>query len=279
MSVGRAIGGSGTVPSGGDGLVRFGSALMLAALALAAAWYGGWPAALVIAAVVAIVHLEWTGLTEAWSWMPTIFTAGVAVAIIVAAATSLTLGLGLVGLAIVGAAITGGGVWRPAGVAYAAALGFGLLALRFAPQFGFAAIIVLFATVWASDTGAFVVGRTIGGPKLWPRVSPKKTWAGAVGGLVAAVVAGLIAAAVLGARVGTGLVAVVAVLGIAAQAGDLFESWVKRRFGAKDTGRLVPGHGGLMDRVDGLVWAAALAAIIGWLHRGVADVAGGMLQW
>lgn len=279
MNLSHTAGKSRMMSVGGDLLLRFGSAIVLAAVALASAWYGGWPAALVVAAAATIVHVEWIALTEVPSWRPAIFTAGVAVAIIVAAAGWLAIGLGLIGVAIAGAAITGRGVWRPLGVAYAAALGFGLLVLRFAPELGLAAIIVLFAIVWASDTGAFVAGRLIGGPKLWPRVSPGKTWAGAGIGLAAAVAAGLAAAGYFGLRIGANLVVVVTVLGIAAQAGDLFESWVKRRFGAKDSGRLIPGHGGLMDRVDGLVFAAALAAVIGWLSGGAAGVARGMLQW
>ena len=111
-----------------------------------------------------------------------------------------------------------------AGVVYAAVLGFGLVTLRLTPDHGFEAMIVLFAVVWGTDTGAFFAGRLIGGPKLWPRVSPKKTWAGAVGGLAAGIAAGLLASAVLDLPVGGALFLVSAVLSVASQAGDLFES-------------------------------------------------------
>jgi phosphatidate cytidylyltransferase len=158
-------------------------------------------------------------------------------------------------------------------------LGFGLLMLRLSPEEGRQATFFLLAVVSGTDTGAYFAGRTIGGPKLWPAISPNKTWAGAVGGLAMGLVAGLAVAAVFAVPVGPPLVAVAAVLSIAAQAGDLFESWVKRRFGAKDSGNIVPGHGGLMDRVDGLTFAAALAVLGGWLHGGAGDLAGGLLRW
>jgi phosphatidate cytidylyltransferase len=144
---------------------------------------------------------------------------------------------------------------------------------------GLAAIAVLFAIVWATDTGAYFIGRLIGGPKLWPAISPKKTWAGAVGGLVAGAAVGTGAAMAFGADFTVLTVAVTAVLSISAQAGDLFESWVKRRFGAKDSGRLVPGHGGLMDRVDGLASAAVAAVVVGWLAGRGGDVTVGLLPW
>ena len=182
-------------------------------------------------------------------------------------------------LAIAAAAVTGGGPWRPAGVAYGAALGLGLLLLRYAPEHGLAAVLVVFAVVWGTDSGAFFVGRTIGGPKLWPAISPKKTWSGAIGGLVAGVAIGLVVAALAQVPLAPVLALVCAVLSLAAQAGDLFESAVKRTFGAKDSGIIVPGHGGLMDRVDGLVFAVAAAVIVGLLHGGPSHLAAGLLTW
>jgi phosphatidate cytidylyltransferase len=185
-------------------------------------------------------------------------------------------GLIIVGLAIVAAALTMS-TWRPVGVAYAATLGASLLLLRLAPD-GLSAVLIVLAVVWATDTGAYVAGKLIGGAKLWPAVSPNKTWAGAAGGLVAGVLAGLVVAIILGLPIGAMLILVCAGLSAAAGAGDLFESWVKRSFGAKDSGRLVPGHGGLMDRVDGLVFAAGFAVLVGWLHSG-ADLARGLIFW
>ena len=158
-------------------------------------------------------------------------------------------------------------------------LGLGLLLLRDAPEHGLAAVVVVFAIVWGTDSGAFFVGRAIGGPKLWPAISPKKTWAGAVGGLVAGIVIGLVVAGLARVSVAPGLALVSAFLSLASQAGDLSESAIKRHFGAKDSGIIVPGHGGMMDRVDGLVFAVAAAVIIGLLHGGPAHLALGLLRW
>ena len=132
--------------------------------------------------------------------------------------------------------------------------------LRRDPQWGFMALLFLFATVWATDIFAFLCGRAIGGPLLWPRVSPKKTWAGAIGGLAG----GLPLLSSSPMRVGVRTAAAAGLMGlvlsILAQAGDLFEVGVKRRFGAKDASQLIPGHGGLMDRLDGFLVAAFAAA-------------------
>ena len=133
--------------------------------------------------------------------------------------------------------------------------------------------------VWTTDVGAYFVGRAVGGPKLMPQVSPNKTWAGALGGMGAAVI---VAVAVAKAVALTNLFAIAmlaVVLSVCAQGGDLFESVLKRRFGAKDSSRLIPGHGGLMDRLDGFVTASVAAVLIG-LVRGGFDAPGrGLLVW
>jgi phosphatidate cytidylyltransferase len=157
--------------------------------------------------------------------------------------------------------------------------GLSLLFLRDSPDHGLEAIAILVVVVAATDIGAFVAGRAIGGPKLWPAVSPKKTWAGAIGGLAAGVVGGVVTASLFDLEIGTALIAVIVVLSVSSQFGDLFESWVKRRFGAKDSGTLVPGHGGLMDRVDGLVFAAVVAVMIGIGHNGLGNPAQGLVVW
>ncbi len=137
-------------------------------------------------------------------------------------------------------------------------------------------VLWLFAVVWATDVGAFAAGRLIGGPRLAPRVSPKKTWAGAAGGLAAALAVSAAAAALGLAGPGaladpTVVILLGAALGIAAQAGDLLESAIKRRFGVKDVSHIIPGHGGAMDRVDGILVAAPVAAGLVWLAaRGAA---------
>jgi len=140
------------------------------------------------------------------------------------------------------------------------------------PRLGLVAILWMFAVVWLTDIAAYFAGRRFGGPKLWPRVSPKKTWSGFFGGLVAGVAAGGIVVLVAGrfgvaAPVSFAIVVLLsAVASVLSQLGDLGESALKRRFGAKDSGVLIPGHGGVMDRLDGF-WAAA--ALIGLVLAGV----------
>jgi phosphatidate cytidylyltransferase len=169
--------------------------------------------------------------------------------------------------------------WAAGGVVYAGALLLAPALLRGDPQWGLTALLFLFANVWITDIFAYFCGRAIGGPLLWPRVSPKKTWSGAIGGLAGGVAASVAVAYASG--VGKlGIVGVMAlVLSVLAQAGDLFESAVKRRFGAKDASHLIPGHGGLMDRFDGFLVAALAALLIGMIRQGTAAPARGLLIW
>lgn len=266
----RAERGSGLVP-------RIVSGVVLAAIALLAIVAGGWVFATVVAIAMGIVHLEWAKLSDGSPWPTAVFTAGLAVA-----AAMITLGftegaLMIVALAIFTSALTLS-VWRPAGVTYAAVFGVGLLLLRLSPSDGLIAVLLVGLVVAATDTAAYFTGRAIGGAKLWPAISPGKTWAGAIGGLVGATAAGGLAAFFAGLPLALPLLMVFAGLSITAQAGDLFESWVKRRFGVKDSGRLIPGHGGLMDRVDGLIFAVGFALVVGWLHAGP-DLASGLVRW
>jgi phosphatidate cytidylyltransferase len=267
-----------TMP-GREMLVRIASGIVLAAVTLACAWFGGWAGWLGVSVVVVIVHLEWLGLTgDDWK-VGLAFTATMLIAFAAAVAGHTAPGLGLAALAMLAAGATSREPWRPAGILYCATLGFGLLLLRQAPEHGLAAVLFVFAVVWLTDTGAYFAGRAIGGPKLLPAISPKKTWAGAVGGLVAGLVAGFIVAICSGIPLTIQLGIVAVLLSVASQLGDLFESWVKRRFGAKDAGTIVPGHGGLMDRVDGLIFGVGLALLIGWLHGGPDGLANGLLLW
>jgi phosphatidate cytidylyltransferase len=151
--------------------------------------------------------------------------------------------------------------------------------LRADTEFGFVAVMFLFAIVWATDIVAYFLGRLIGGPKLLPRVSPKKTWSGALGGLAAALLAAIAVAKLAGLSGLLSVALVAAMLSSVAQAGDLFESQLKRRFGAKDSSHLIPGHGGLMDRLDGFVFAATVAALVGVLRGGLEAPALGLLVW
>jgi phosphatidate cytidylyltransferase len=141
-----------------------------------------------------------------------------------------------------------------------------------------AALMLVLLVVWGSDIGGYVAGRGIGGPKLWPRVSPNKTWAGAIGGFVVSVLVGL-GFSLLGFGKAVPLLVLSAMLSIAAQCGDLFESAVKRHFGVKDSSHIIPGHGGILDRLDGFVAAIVLAAIIGFLRYGADGVGRGLMVW
>jgi phosphatidate cytidylyltransferase len=169
--------------------------------------------------------------------------------------------------------------WLAGGIAYAAVLLFAPIILRRDPLLGFAAIAFLFAVVWATDIAAYFAGRALGGPKLWPAVSPKKTWSGAIGGTLGGIAAGVLTVKLCGLSVAPMLVLVAGVLSVIAQAGDLLESAVKRQFGAKDAGSIIPGHGGVMDRLDGFLTAAAAAAMVGLIRGGLDAPARGLLVW
>jgi phosphatidate cytidylyltransferase len=168
--------------------------------------------------------------------------------------------------------------WLVAGVVYAGAAAFCPMVLRADPDFGLVAIFFLFAVVWMTDIAAYFVGRIFGGPKLWPAVSPNKTWSGALGGLAGAVLAAFVVAS-FAALSHRAAIVLAALLSVASQTGDLFESHLKRRFGAKDASHIIPGHGGVMDRLDGFIFAATLATLIGLARGGWSGPGRGLLEW
>lgn len=151
--------------------------------------------------------------------------------------------------------------WVMFGIPYLVGSGLALLYLRQEFSNGMALTFYLFLSVWATDIGAYAAGRLIGGPKLLPDVSPNKTWAGLLGGMVAAAVVGVLVALASDASVPLYPFLFGLVLAVVSQLGDLFESFVKRRFGVKDSGTLIPGHGGILDRIDGLLFASAFMAL------------------
>ena len=156
-------------------------------------------------------------------------------------------------------------VWPVVGLIWLALPCLALLWLRMG-DLGLLAVAWLFISVWSCDTGAYFAGRGIGGPRLAPRISPKKTWSGLLGGMLAAAAASALLAVAVGGTVGVGSPLLFAVLGAAlaliSQCGDLAESSIKRRFGVKDSGALIPGHGGILDRVDGVLFTAPVLALI-----------------
>jgi phosphatidate cytidylyltransferase len=187
----------------------------------------------------------------------------------------LVLVVGLAGVMLVSPAQR---LWSAAGFAYAAAAEVASVLVRIDRADGFVALMLVLLVVWVTDIGGYVAGRGIGGPKLWPKVSPGKTWAGAIGGFVASLmVAAGFAAFGLGKT--APLLLLGAVLSIASQLGDLFESAVKRRFGVKDSSHIIPGHGGLLDRLDGFIAAIVMAAILGFLRGGADGVGRGLMVW
>ncbi|MCX7305299.1 MAG: phosphatidate cytidylyltransferase [Hyphomicrobiales bacterium] len=251
--------------------LRILSAIVLAAVVLAVTWLGGIAFRLLAAAIAAAIFYEWfamagrPGAARQWLVAGSLLAVALLAVVLEYSAASILILIALSFVAsVLESRLTGQGMWPPAGLLYAALSGMSLAFLRGADHSGLVAILFLFAVVWATDICAYFVGRSLGGPKLAPAISPGKTQSGALGGAVGGVVAGV----ALAAFAGTGSLPVVALvaflLSVISQAGDLFESWVKRRNGVKDSGNLIPGHGGVMDRADGLVAAACALYLIGW---------------
>jgi len=261
--------------------MRILAALVLAPLTIAIAYLGGWLWALLVTLVSIGLFAEWLMVVGAGSTALTgagtivIAMMGLCVA---AGALKTAIVVGCVGGAIVTLIARGKFAWAATGFAYASAALLASILVRKDLAVGFSALMFVLLVVWATDIGGYFAGRGVGGPKLWPRVSPKKTWSGAVGGFVAslAVAAGFVAC---GVGKAVPLLLVSAVLSVVSQLGDLFESAVKRRFGVKDSSHLIPGHGGLLDRLDGFVAAILVAWIIGFLRHGVHSAGSGLMVW
>lgn len=258
----------GSVSKKPEVMVRVASALALAAVALGAAIASSWSFLLLVMVGSGIVAWEWGRLTRGNGFDGTALIEAVsviAVAILVAvgrpdlALFVLTAALVAIGLA---AYVSGQVHWSLAGVIYAALPAFSLVWLRSDPSLGAIAILYLFAIAWTTDTASYAAGRLIGGPKLAPHISPRKTWSGFIAGSLVPALIGYAFAVALKDTSAWRLALVSVALALACQAGDLVESAVKRRFGAKDVSQLIPGHGGLLDRIDGLLLAAVLAGLI-----------------
>jgi phosphatidate cytidylyltransferase len=233
-----------------------------------------------IAVVAALLAIEWAMMSARQA---SARIAAAVTAAVLAAAFTADYGhyriawLVLVLCAGVAALIARGIAARPADAAFGALyIGAPLLALmwlRGRDPFGDRWTVMVLAVAWAADITAFVVGNALKGPKLWPQFSPNKTWSGFIGGLVAATLAALAVAHFWPMQLSAPKAAALGLFaGLATMAGDLWESMLKRRFGVKDSGDLIPGHGGLLDRVDGLMFAflavaaARLLVNLGWPH-------------
>ncbi len=268
---------------------RAASSVVMIAAALGALWLGGDVFILFWLACALAIYWEWQTLIDAPRFKARFFGGAVfligSVALLRGAHVASAISVVAVGAALL--AWLGGPakrVWAGAGLIYAASVVISVTLLRVLSRIdGMEAILWLFAVVWGTDVMAYFGGRLIGGPKLWPRLSPSKTWAGFLVGVSSGALLGLLClvlkpgaeAASLGPLFVLGLLA-----GVVAQAGDFFESWIKRRFGVKDSSRLIPGHGGFMDRLDGFIAAATFAVLVGWIKSaGPGFVAIGLLRW
>ncbi|WP_449257431.1 phosphatidate cytidylyltransferase [Bosea sp. (in: a-proteobacteria)] len=243
------------------------SALVLAAVVLALTLWGGWPFRLAWVLVAGLVAYEWFSIVSRANAVAAgagVVLAGLVLAVLpvsAGAVAGVTAGAALLG-ALTAPFVRARLPLELCGVAYALAFAMVTPALRDRPAVGLALILWSFAVVWLTDIAAYFSGRRFGGPKLMPRVSPKKTWSGAIGGTLAGTLAGVLvwSWAAGGAPAASGRVlAASLVASVASQAGDLYESALKRRFGTKDSSGLIPGHGGFLDRLDGY-WAVLVLA-------------------
>jgi phosphatidate cytidylyltransferase len=251
---------------GNDFSARLLSGVVMVAAVVLITIAGATPFAVLVVLVALLVCWEWGRLVHGADRNIVL-----PVQIGTAAVAGLLAALGYVGLGLlalpIGAILAtllslgNNSMFSALGVFYAGFPAVALIWLRSDPQLGLPAVFFLIAIVVAADTAAFLSGRLLGGPLLWPRVSPKKTWAGAIGAIVASAVVGGLFWLVVPDSTMLRLAVTGAVLAVVAQAGDLAESALKRHFGAKDAGSIIPGHGGAMDRVDGLIAAASAVAV------------------
>jgi phosphatidate cytidylyltransferase len=275
-----------SVPAADQGsrnlVMRIVAALVMAPLTIGLAYAGGSAWAVLVTLVAVGLFVEWLTIVGAGRDFPVL---GSGIAALLASGGCLAfdrldgaIAFLLLGLVVVAVLSAERRRWTAPGFFYAAAAQLASVLVRADEDWGFVALVLILLIVWVTDIGGYFAGRGIGGPKLWPRVSPKKTWAGAAGGFIASLV---IAAcfALFGFGKLLPLLMVAAILSIISQLGDLFESAVKRQFGVKDSSHLIPGHGGLLDRLDGFVAAVVFAALFGALRGGVDGVGYGLMVW
>ena len=259
------------------------SGVVLGGLALTANWAGPAPFALIVAVVALLMSWEWgrvvrDGTLDVALWVQ---VAGVALAVASVATGQVWLAVAVLGVAAVAVSALCRAhrpLFSGLGVLYVGLPAIGLIWLRRDDADGALAVLFIYVIVWTTDTFAYTCGKLIGGPKLWPAISPMKTWAGTIGGVCFAALAGLVFACVIAHPAPFGLALIGVLLSTAAQAGDLAESALKRTFAIKHASRLIPGHGGFLDRMDGIVAAAALAALLAALRDPVTP-AHALLFW
>ena len=249
------------------------STVVLLPIVVALLYVGGLGFALFLAFVAVLMAVEWDRLTggRGFGQQGVMLAAGLVLALTLGYlgkmdwALSALLPIAVV-LALLGQFLGRGMAWPVLGLFWLGLPCLALMWLRMGDQ-GMLAVLWLFLSVWSCDTGAYVSGRSIGGPKLAPRISPNKTWAGLLGGILAAAVASMLLALISG----SGSIMLFAILGallaLISQCGDLAESSLKRRFDVKDSSTLIPGHGGILDRADGVLFAAPALVLFFMIHE------------
>jgi phosphatidate cytidylyltransferase len=263
---------------------RFASAIVLMAVAVLGLYFGGYVFAALVGAVFAGCYREWERMVTLKPLTP---LGGVLIGLLALSALAYPLWGAVATLGLIAAAALIGlvadrsvGLWRAGGILFFGIVIVAALAMRGSAMDGMYAGLFLGAVIWLTDTGAFFTGRQIGGERLAPDISPSKTWSGAIGGLAFGSLAGLVAWLIIAPAspwwIGLAMAAAVSIFG---QIGDLAESAIKRRFRIKDSGDMIPGHGGLMDRLDSLTFGLLLLFVIGWARGGIDAVATGFLAW
>lgn len=257
------------------------SAAALIPAVIADVWVGGAWFSLLVALLGVLVALEWTTIVHRRDALQFALHA---LAALCAVLLPMTAGLAAIAVVWVVSGVLamvqeGTGVWRFLGVPYASIPGIALVLLRSDGEMGALAILWVMVTVWAADTLAYFAGRIIGGPKLAPVLSPKKTWAGLGGAVAGSAMASVLFASLAGLGGVFSLALLAGSLAVVEQGGDLFKSAMKRSYGVKDSGNIIPGHGGIIDRVDGLIAVAIAAAIIGLARSGTVATGTGLLVW
>ncbi len=280
----RSKGAPASRPSWTDLGPRFASAAVLIALTVGGLYFGGYVFAALVGAVFAGCYREWERMVTLRPLTP---VGGALIGLVALAALAYPLGGPLATLGITLAACVIAlfaphptGIWRAAGLLFFGVVTIAILAMRGITFDGVWAGLFLGVVIWLTDTGAFFTGRQIGGEKLAPDISPGKTWSGAIGGFAFGTLAGLIVWLLIAPQspwwIGLILAAAISIFG---QIGDLAESAIKRRFRVKDSGDIIPGHGGLMDRLDSLTFGVLLLFVIGWTRGGLDGIATGFLNW
>ncbi|WP_243451033.1 phosphatidate cytidylyltransferase [Sphingosinicella sp. CPCC 101087] len=253
---------------------RFAAGVAMIAVALAATWLGGWPFRLLAAGAAALMLIEWADMHRVprlWSHVGALLLAALllgwteylypaAEAPLFADSQTLApnwLGFGGVALAALAIGLVSRRLAMIGGTLYVGIPTFAMLSLGWVWE---VLVFWVFVVTWATDIFAYFAGRTIGGPRLAPRISPNKTWAGMAGGVVGAALFGWLAADFF--ELESLFRWIGGPMAVVAQAGDLYESWVKRRAGVKDSGSILPGHGGVLDRLDGLLAVVLVTTLL-----------------